>query len=390
MNDHRQAELLEQYLISLRRDPNATPPDDLDPVMAELARKFKQQPVSRPNSAVKARIWQRTMAASRNQAQFSTYSLDRIRQEAEAKEVRPRRVVYPVTLSVAVIAVTLFFAAMLIFGGNAPGNNPSLAGSPDATNQPVEDMQTAAVSTPTSTGDVAAQFADPVVTTRIGMVQTGMLSPDQPMMVYQFEVTENGIGVARVETTEFIPALYYSVRLSSLQSTSSSPAEPMSIPGFPTRVFSSANGENILFISRNPNPIWFPATKGDVVQVHVTSTTPGEWGNFRLITRWLPPVMITMSQPQTFSFSPASPFAYYTFRGQPGERLRLDINGEQARQAFFFSAERPLLFDVLKRAADAYPPLIPSTAGEYGMVVGPDDIESTGSFSIKLEAENQP
>ncbi|MBC8171233.1 MAG: hypothetical protein H7X77_06160, partial [Anaerolineae bacterium] len=382
----------EQYLISLRHDPNATPPDDLDPVVADLVRKFKQQPVSRPNSAVKGRIWQRTLAATRNQALFSTYSLDRIRQDAGAGEVRPPRIVYPVTLSAAVIAVTLFFASMLIFGGHPPADNLSLAGSPQEATKSTEDTQTAAVSTPTPTEDFAEMFAAPVVITSIGSVQAGRVSPAQPVMVYQFEVAENGIGVARVETSEFMPAMYYSVRLSSLQSPSGGRGETMAMPVISSWQATSASGQDILFISNHQNPIWFPATKGDVVQVHVTSAIPGEGGNFRLMTRWLPPTPITTDQPQTFAFTPASPFAYYSFRGQPGERLRVQIDGEQGRQAFFFSAERPLVFDVFQGqgAMDASPPLIPATAGEYGIVVGPEDIDSSGTYSIKLEPDTRP
>lgn len=404
MNDHRQAELLEQYLISLRSNPDALPPADLDPVVAELARKFKQQPAARPNQAAKARMWQRTMAASRNQAPFSTYSLAQLQQEAEAKEVRPPRVVYPVTLSAAVIAVTLFFAAMLIFGGNPPGNNPSLAGSTETTAD-IENTQTAAVSTatPTDTQIVATEEAtmqiieienpatlfartEPVMTTSIGSVQVGRITPGQPVVSYDFQVAENGIGIARVESDDFIAALYYSVQLSSLQRT-----EGVATSQDVVKVGSGAGvQDNVLFVSRNPNPIWFPTAKGAVIQLHVAAAVPGEVGDFRLITQWLPPVQIAMNQPQTFSFSPAQPFAYYTFQGKPGERLRLDINGEQPRQAFLFSEARPLRFDVWQGTADDYPPLIVSQNEVYGIVVGPDDVTSSGSFSIKLEAEPKP
>ncbi|HEX2623327.1 MAG TPA: hypothetical protein VHL11_24370, partial [Phototrophicaceae bacterium] len=161
MNDRKQAELLEQYLITLRHDPGATPPDDLDPIIAELARKFKQQATFRPNHDARARIWQRTLANTRRDAQFSSLAPENIWQITQITEAKtePRRVVYPVTLSAAVMAVMLFFAAMLIFASRPP-----------------EDLDDPATTTPNqyaSTGNITP-------TEEVETTTTALASPTDP------------------------------------------------------------------------------------------------------------------------------------------------------------------------------------------------------------------
>ncbi|MBC7871647.1 MAG: LysM peptidoglycan-binding domain-containing protein [Chitinophagaceae bacterium] len=69
---NNQPELLEHYLIALRRDSHAVPPPGLDPALAAFARQIAAQPRPPKDTALRMRVWQKTLANVRTHKSFST------------------------------------------------------------------------------------------------------------------------------------------------------------------------------------------------------------------------------------------------------------------------------------------------------------------------------
>jgi hypothetical protein len=248
----------------------------------------------------------------------------------------------------------------------------------------------------------------------------------QPVITYQFTIPQSGVVIARVESQDFTPGLFYTVELGTLrrgvvkaqlQLGTGGADAPSGEPGISSVImegnvqrdgphlavpgqFSGAGQEQIMFVAQNPNPIWFPASAGDVIELHVISLdAPPAFGSFHLKTRWLSPTTLTTDRVETFAFNPTDPFGYFIFNGRGGDRLHLNINGEKqfGRQAFFFRADHPLPFNPLQKVpdfgisgtGDGMYPLAPDNDGIFGIVIGPEDIQTTGSFDVLLKPDGE-
>ncbi|NWF70940.1 MAG: hypothetical protein HXY40_17785 [Chloroflexi bacterium] len=116
------AEHLENYLQALRRDPHTLPPPDLDPQLAELARRLAQQ-VPVPTAAARRRMWERALAQSHL---LSNGHLHEDIQHMTAIPARPRptrtqtRVSWTLLAAACAAALALSVLALLPPGGPTP------------------------------------------------------------------------------------------------------------------------------------------------------------------------------------------------------------------------------------------------------------------------------
>ena len=128
MNEKRQADLLEQYVVMLRQDINAEPPYGFDPEMVDFARKLAKQSYLRPENQspidreIQARIWQRTIDATQvNQFEHQSEDED----DMLLSQKKSKVTTFPFATIAAVMALVLF-GVMAIVATNLNPNFESL------------------------------------------------------------------------------------------------------------------------------------------------------------------------------------------------------------------------------------------------------------------------
>jgi hypothetical protein len=391
MYDRKQAQLLEQFLATLRHDPQAAPPPDLDPVVAELARKFKQesvkqqqltqQKINRPSADMKARVWQKAMLEHRTQLVVPV----------AARHVQ-RRSSSPFTLAAAVSALTVFLVVMLVIAVQ-PRQQEEYA---TALTEEVVSEDVAMTATPL---DVNRTMTINYIPAQLGRTIEGTLSTTSPMAIYEYDITENVVVVARAEGEGFRPRLYHTVGGNVLDTTAritivSSPDEngdviamqPTMIP--PVAPFSVGTG--VFYVSDIPNPMWFVATAGETIQVVVSSLDNVTQEPFKLTTTVIEPVILQSGDEQTFAFSKEQPFAYFNFEGEADQSFTLSVSGEPTKNLILFDTANPRsTMNTLPRTAFKLESLGFSldTQGVKGILIEPENPDTTGTINVSLMQE---
>lgn len=169
MNEQKQAQLLEQYLAMLRQSPGAPAPAELDPVMAELARKIAQQSASDAPQGVKARVWQQVMAGARSHNNTpntpinaptpgNIIPLTAAQNRAGTTHPHRKTLRLPVslTLAAAMAAFIAIAAALLPFVTRDNGSSDQFGSGGDSTRTAMTTREPVSSSTPFPTPEMTA------------------------------------------------------------------------------------------------------------------------------------------------------------------------------------------------------------------------------------------
>lgn len=388
MNDERQAQLLEGYLLALRADAGAPPPPGLDPDLAAFARELASTAAPTPDAATRERVWQRALeAADTGCARINGHHRTTRYQEkttmiaTQHAPVAPKSA-QPLTLIAALAVVAL--AALLLFARPPaePDDMPALLSN----NEQQEATPTPAVSptfVPTST-PFPMESIVPTATPLPASIVPGMA--DDPCI--EWRLTPENMLIPTID------APYLTVPQQN----------PTVVPGRSDAVQVEAqptiDAPYLTVPRQNPTPVPGISQEVRVEPIPATPTpVPGVSGDPCI--EWqptiMPPMMIpTDGEPIAYGdtvegqLAAGNPVAYYRFEANEGDVVTLRVvgeNGLDTRVALSHEAGYFISDD------DSGPGLDPELyrqrlplSGAYGIAVEAASGES-GRFTLTLELD---
>lgn len=386
---NNQPELLEQYLIALRRDSHAAPPSGLDPALVAFAHKLAAQPRPPKDAALRARVWQKTLANVRTHNSFSTngsHSYSKFPEEKILMTAFPAELMYnkPTTphrsLSsrlTMIAAVMAFIVIGLMLFNRQPENpneeQPIIAGAQNNNAQ-----QTIATLVPTlvptgtpipAEGNVITQDTHTPVPYIVGLSSTvpvnavdltendiiiGSLTNEQPTFIYRFVGQEAGAYFIDLQSEDFAPIVTYATNLG----------------GYFTEFVPEAGGVISLGGAQVPPTLMSDAAQPTLVPVE--SPLP-------------PTVLAPVNTLPTFTPTPSNTEATPTFVPLEVTIQALSPNSVYSTTPFTFASANLISSNLL------VPVMVVSPNQEVYMVVQGRSGTETGAYSIQISPlEAQP
>jgi hypothetical protein len=337
MND--QTQLLELYLLALRSDPNAPPPPDLDPELAQFARQLMRG--SRPvkaEAAVRARVWQRALASAQRSPNGRPYPMEEKDVMIAVNDHHPKMHPQPLTLIAAALAVVLFGGLLLasqLPNGGGDDDLPLLAGASPENDEMTEIAQAATPSATPLPELPAPTLVPPVdlptngdIPIALNTLVAGELADPSLPIGYSFVAPATTQILVSVQSGDFQPGVSHTI------------ARADGSGGGGGSGGGSAPTPSVYLVDRVIDVI-----AGDRVGISVASAD-GRSGAFTLIARETgsADILVQPAQPLTppvdFTFIPAPSVEIF-----PGEVIQGEITLEQPMQSFRFIAPQAGVFN---------------------------------------------